>query len=157
MTTRDYDDIVGVTVYCDECEIAYTGDYRVPAGRDSLDVARDHMATQGWYITKRHDLCPKCAPDVPVHVLPVNDLIEHADNDECVCVPTIEPVKRDDGSVGWLIIHHSLDNREAWERFFERRRNTISNPLPPSIRQQLIDFQADAVISGIAGAGARRK
>jgi len=29
-----------------------------------------------------------------------------------VCGPTVEPVVRDDGSMGWLIVHHSLDGRE---------------------------------------------
>jgi hypothetical protein len=51
-----------------------------------------------------------------VHVTPVNDLIEHEEvSDNCVCGPTTEPVERDDGSIGWLITHHSLDNREAKE------------------------------------------
>lgn len=49
-----------------------------------------------------------------VHVLPVNDLIEHEDND-CPCGPTTEAVFRDDGSNEWIIIHHSLDGREAHE------------------------------------------
>ena len=49
------------------------------------------------------------------HVMPVNDLIEHVD-DDCPCGPTTHPVKRDDGSIGWVIIHHSLDGRELAER-----------------------------------------
>jgi hypothetical protein len=49
------------------------------------------------------------------HVIPVNDLIEHAMVDDCVCVPRVEPVPRDDGSMGWLYVHHSLDGREAFE------------------------------------------
>ena len=53
-----------------------------------------------------------------VHVLPVGDLIEHEDvGDECPCGPTIEPVPRDDGSIGWLTVHHSLDGREATEDY----------------------------------------
>jgi hypothetical protein len=51
-----------------------------------------------------------------VHTYPVNDLIEHTVDDSCVCGPTAEPVIREDGSIGWLLIHHSLDNREADER-----------------------------------------
>lgn len=48
-----------------------------------------------------------------VHVLPVSDLIEHDEvGDDCPCGPTVEPVERQDGSFGWLIIHHSLDGRE---------------------------------------------
>lgn len=48
-----------------------------------------------------------------VHSFPVGDLIEHdTDGGDCPCGPTPEAVKRDDGSVGWLITHHSLDGRE---------------------------------------------
>lgn len=50
------------------------------------------------------------------HVVPINDLIEHeTHHDTCACGPAVEPVTRDDGSVGWLYIHHSLDGREAKE------------------------------------------
>ena len=49
-----------------------------------------------------------------VHVEPINDLIEHLDED-CPCGPETEPVPREDGSIGWLIIHHSLDGRELNE------------------------------------------
>ena len=54
-----------------------------------------------------------------VHVLPVDDLIEHeAQDDECPCGPTVEFVPRedDDQEDGWLITHHSLDGRELAER-----------------------------------------
>lgn len=51
-----------------------------------------------------------------VHTYPVNDLIEHETvGDDCPCGPDIEPVRRGDGSLGWLIKHHSLDGREAHE------------------------------------------
>lgn len=48
------------------------------------------------------------------HVTPSNDLIEHViDWDgECVCGPECIPVPREDGSNGWLYVHHSLDGRE---------------------------------------------
>lgn len=47
-----------------------------------------------------------------VHVIPVGDLILHEDiGDGCACGPTSEPVTRDDGSVGWVVVHHSLDGR----------------------------------------------
>lgn len=52
----------------------------------------------------------------PVHVWPDDDLIDHdLDGDDCVCGPRTEPVERDDGSVGWVIVHHSLDGREHAE------------------------------------------
>lgn len=51
-----------------------------------------------------------------VHVAPVADLIEHdTDGVECMCGPSTEAVFRDDGSNGWLVVHHSLDGREAHE------------------------------------------
>lgn len=50
------------------------------------------------------------------HVLPVDDLIEHEDEGgDCVCGATVEPVERDDGSMAWIVIHHSLDGRERFE------------------------------------------
>jgi len=50
------------------------------------------------------------------HVFPVNDLIEHdLESDDCVCGPAIEPVEADDGSIGWLVSHNSLDGRERHE------------------------------------------
>jgi len=53
---------------------------------------------------------------VVVHVYPVNDLIEHdTDSDDGICGPTPEAVAREDGSMGWLMSHHSLDGREANE------------------------------------------
>ncbi|MYW43051.1 hypothetical protein [Streptomyces sp. SID161] len=51
-----------------------------------------------------------------VHVYPLDDLIEHdTESDDCVCGPRMRPVKRDDGSIGWVITHHSLDGRELTE------------------------------------------
>lgn len=50
-----------------------------------------------------------------VHVMPIDDLIEHDEADDCVCVPRLDPVEREDGSIGWVIVHHSLDGREATE------------------------------------------
>jgi hypothetical protein len=51
-----------------------------------------------------------------LHVVPVNDLIEHDTLGDCPCGPETRPVERDDGSFGWLVTHHSLDGREARER-----------------------------------------
>lgn len=51
-----------------------------------------------------------------VHVYPTNDLIEHDTNGgDCICGTTTEPVEREDGSYGWLELHHSLDGRERHE------------------------------------------
>lgn len=54
-----------------------------------------------------------------VHVIPLDDLIVHDENDECPCGPTTEPVQRDDGSFGWTVLHHSLDGRERYETIEE--------------------------------------
>lgn len=50
-----------------------------------------------------------------VHVIPRDDLITHHLIGGCICGPTLEPIKRDDGSMGWLYTHHSLDGREHAE------------------------------------------
>ena len=47
------------------------------------------------------------------HVHPVGDLIDHEFTDECPCGPRQELVRLADGSDGWLVVHHSLDGREA--------------------------------------------
>lgn len=49
-----------------------------------------------------------------VHVVPDDDLVRHTETD-CPCGPRTEPVPRDDGSIGWLVAHHSLDGREQHE------------------------------------------
>ncbi|MEU0236795.1 hypothetical protein ABZ234_03825 [Nocardiopsis sp. NPDC006198] len=54
-----------------------------------------------------------------VHVVPNNDLIEHdwqTYEATCVCGPTTRLIKREDGSIGWVITHNSLDGREAHEQ-----------------------------------------
>lgn len=51
-----------------------------------------------------------------VHAYPVDDLIDHdTDGDDCPCGPESIPVPREDGSMGWVISHHSLDGRELTE------------------------------------------
>lgn len=51
-----------------------------------------------------------------LHVVPLNDLIEHdRDGEDCPCGPTIKPVERDDGSIAWMVVHASLDGRELTE------------------------------------------
>lgn len=50
-----------------------------------------------------------------LHVVPVGDLVDHVLTGDCPCGPSDKPVERDDGSVGWLAVHHSLDGRELHE------------------------------------------
>lgn len=50
-----------------------------------------------------------------LHVLPMGDQIIHETNEDCVCGPDVVPVKREDGSIGYVITHHSLDGRESSE------------------------------------------
>ena len=51
-----------------------------------------------------------------IHTYPVNDLIEHdLEGEDCVCGPKVEAVFREDGSNGWVVLHHSLDGRELRE------------------------------------------
>lgn len=56
------------------------------------------------------------ASDDTWHVYPVNDLVEHdTDGDDCVCGPETTTVEREDGSIGYVVTHHSLDDRELRE------------------------------------------
>ena len=53
-----------------------------------------------------------------LHVAPTRDTVAHDTSTaepDCVCGPTFAPVEDDDGSIGWLLTHHSLDGREASE------------------------------------------
>ena len=56
-----------------------------------------------------------------LHVLPVDDLIDHTDSEDCICGPTINPLQQDDGTIDWLVVHHSLDGRENHEPEEPRR------------------------------------
>ena len=53
-----------------------------------------------------------------LHVTPTDDLVDHDTSSaeaDCVCGPQVKPVTHDDGSIGWLLVHHSLDGRERAE------------------------------------------
>jgi len=50
-----------------------------------------------------------------LHVIPMNDAIEHEASEDCICGPECQPIQREDGSYGWLYRHHSLDSREMKE------------------------------------------
>lgn len=67
MAIQDETGPVLVTVFCDKCGAEVTHDYLVPAGQDSLTVARQYLAThEGWEVTPRSDLCTECrATDPP--------------------------------------------------------------------------------------------
>jgi hypothetical protein len=53
-----------------------------------------------------------------VHVRPIRDLVDHdasTTEPDCVCGPEVRPAVQEDGSMGWLLVHHSLDGRERAE------------------------------------------
>lgn len=56
----------------------------------------------------------KQVDDNEMHVVPDRDMVEHSP-DDCICGPRTEPVKRENGSYGWMVIHSSLDGRELSE------------------------------------------
>ena len=50
-----------------------------------------------------------------LHATPIGDLVDHdtsTGEPDCVCGPEVRPTTQDDGSMGWLLVHHSLDGRE---------------------------------------------
>jgi hypothetical protein len=53
-----------------------------------------------------------------LHVYPLGDVVEHdtsTGEPDCACGPQVRPEPQDDGSIGWQIVHHSLDGRELHE------------------------------------------
>ncbi len=51
-----------------------------------------------------------------LHVVPTGDAVEHTLSGTCVCGPTSETCFDIAGDmVGWVTVHHSLDNREHTE------------------------------------------
>jgi hypothetical protein len=50
---------------------------------------------------------------VTLHILPLNDLKEHTESDDCGCKPRVEYV----GEGEKLVIHNSYDGREFWEEW----------------------------------------
>lgn len=53
-----------------------------------------------------------------IHVLPVNDLLEHVESETCAFHPRIRYV---DGG-GKVVVHNSYDGREFWERWEEEKQ-----------------------------------
>ncbi|MGQ4343591.1 hypothetical protein [Streptomyces sp. SAS_275] len=54
-----------------------------------------------------------------LHVTPIRDAVGHDTSTagaDCVCGPEVRPAPQDDGSTGWLLVHHSLDGREQGDR-----------------------------------------
>lgn len=46
------------------------------------------------------------------HVYPLRDTIEHdTESDDCICGPQVEAVPREDGTFGWIFMHHALGGR----------------------------------------------
>jgi hypothetical protein len=49
-----------------------------------------------------------------MHVMPVDDVISHEANEDCVCGPRVRRMDTPEGD-GWLFTHHSADGREFHE------------------------------------------
>ena len=56
-----------------------------------------------------------------IYVLPVNDLKEHSETDDCECHPRIEYV----GEGGKVVVHNSYDGREFYERWEDQKQQFI--------------------------------
>lgn len=90
--------------------------------RSALDPECGHNPSRFEAVQRVWDLYQRIggyqddAPDTAtLHVLPVNDLIEHEDSDDCICGPMSTLIRRGDGSDGWIVTHNSLDGRELNE------------------------------------------
>ena len=56
-----------------------------------------------------------------IHVLPVSDLKEHTETDDCECKPRVEYV----GEGGKVVIHNSYDGREIVEEWVEEKQRNV--------------------------------
>lgn len=50
-----------------------------------------------------------------VQVVPCFDLIEHDQDEDCVCGPRANMITDENGETFWMYTHHSLDGRELAE------------------------------------------
>lgn len=41
---------------------------------------------------------------------------EVTDDGDCPCGPEVQPVEREDGSIGWVYLHNALDGRDLEEQ-----------------------------------------
>ena len=72
-------------------------------------VPKDEGERKKWHCVRDPDAF------ATVHTLPLDDWIDH-DRNDCVCGPKVIPVPHPtDGSMGWSIVHNSLDGRERFE------------------------------------------
>lgn len=75
------------------------------------------MGLRSWVLTRmfrKYWLTIELEDD-SIHVVPMRDDITHEQSDECVCGPRNEAHAQPDGSVRFVVIHHSLDGRESRE------------------------------------------
>jgi hypothetical protein len=45
------------------------------------------------------------------HVIPINDLKDHDESEDCWCSPDVQYV-----GVGTIVTHHAMDERESYEQ-----------------------------------------
>jgi len=57
-----------------------------------------------------------------IHVIPINDLIEHdtSGEEDCLCGPETELVQGPEGEDRWVVTHNALDGREHEEEDHDR-------------------------------------
>lgn len=48
-----------------------------------------------------------------LHIRPAPGADDHLANDDCWCGPTCEPVQREDGTIGWLYVHHRVQQAQS--------------------------------------------
>lgn len=75
------------------------------------------------------------------HILPLNDLVEHVASDDCICGPAVQLE-----DIGRMVVHHSLDGREAEEY------NPEAPPASTLARLTIeLDTTGDALVRVTAG------
>jgi hypothetical protein len=74
-----------------------------------------------WWAIKRKKWMNHIVSSDEIHTIPMGDTITHTVNIEidgiihefdCICGPEVNPVKRGDGSMGWVYLHNAADGRK---------------------------------------------
>jgi hypothetical protein len=107
----------------------------------SIDVC-ETLYDGGWLIVEVDD-------DSTVHVVPCNDLVTHSIDDDCICIPNVEPCERNDGSIGFVASHSrhstvvrstrliaSQDEGLQHARLPNARRARQVRPMPTHLRSE---------------------
>ena len=79
----------------------------------TLDLPRGDMTAT--FLVAAINALPSLLDLRTLHVLPLGDIVDHAENPDCICGPIGRSEEDGSAVAGCIYVHHSLDGREAVE------------------------------------------